>query len=501
MSTYKSAPQSAFISQLSSAPRFVKFLDPKLLRPNPLSLETYGDPSLGIDELRDSISLHGILVPLVIVQGKDAGTWTILSGHRRWSCALSLELALIPCEIHGPYSETMQQRLILEYNRQRRKTFTHLMREADILERLLKQDAKQRRFANLHRRTGDREESLSLDRRNSDTHLNLYRDKAIGLPSVPLSGRTDVLVAQQLGLGGKDLYRQARAIWEKAQQGDIRAQASVALLDAGAKTIYAAYKDLRRRIRFTTSFKPTPYDVWTFRHDQAFGTPHPGSVPAGIIAHTLHYFSPPGGLVIDPMAGGGTVIDVCEAMGRRCLAYDLVPTRPDIRCHDISQGFPQETANCDLIFCDPPYYTMLAAAYTSDSISSTTLCDWIVFLRQLAYHASRVLRPGGIIALLLAPQTEKDIPAGHGYLDHTFLGYLAMIQAGLIPVRRISCPMSGGYLPQHVQRARAENRLLGQVRDLLILRKPADSHSHNQTGILALHSLISELTSGTEARE
>ena len=32
--------------------------------------------------------------------------------------------------------------------------------------------------------------------------------------------------------------------------------------------------------------------------------------------------------------------------------------------------------------------------------------------------------------------------------------------------------MDGAYLPQHVQRARAEGRLLGQVRDLLIMRKP-----------------------------
>jgi hypothetical protein len=32
--------------------------------------------------------------------------------------------------------------------------------------------------------------------------------------------------------------------------------------------------------------------------------------------------------------------------------------------------------------------------------------------------------------------------------------------------------MSGAYLPQHVKRARADGRLLGQVRDLLVMRKP-----------------------------
>ena len=87
--------------------------------------------------------------------------------------------------------------------------------------------------------------------------------------------------------------------------------------------------------------------------------------------------------------------------------------------------------------------------------------------------AFAALRPGGHLALLLANQTEKDLPAGHGYLDHAFFGYQAILAAGFLPQRRISCPMAGAYLPQHVQRARRDGRMLGQVRDLLVARKPA----------------------------
>ena len=115
-------------------------------------------------------------------------------------------------------------------------------------------------------------------------------------------------------------------------------KSGLAQLDAGTKTIHAAYKDLRRRDRFSADFRPTPYDVWPFRHDQAFGIPHPGAIPPGIVAHALYYFTPPGGLVVDPMAGGGTTADVCQSMGRRCLAYDLHPTRPDIQPHDVRMG-------------------------------------------------------------------------------------------------------------------------------------------------------------------
>ena len=51
--------------------------------------------------------------------------------------------------------------------------------------------------------------------------------------------------------------------------------------------------------------------------------PIAGSIPAAIVAHTLYYYTQPDALVVDPMAGGGRTLDVCQSMGRRCLAYDI----------------------------------------------------------------------------------------------------------------------------------------------------------------------------------
>jgi ParB-like chromosome segregation protein Spo0J len=412
-----------------------------------INLEVYGPPDLEFDGLYQSIAQHGVLVPLAVtLVGSEL---RVLSGHRRLACAERLGIPTVPCTLVETRSDAERNLLVLEYNHQRQKTFSQMMREADLLEAWKEPRARERRLANLTAPS-------PLDRRNSDDRV----------------GRTDEAIGRAIGLGGKDLYRQARAIWNASQKGDPRALASVESIEHGRKTIFAAYKDLRRRDRFTTDFRPTPYDVWSFKHDSAYGIPHPGSIPPAIVAHALHYFTSPNALVVDPMAGGGVVLDVCQAMGRRCLAYDIAPARVDIARNDVGEGLPDAANDCDLIFADPPYHSMLVSSYVSESVSNSSSADWRRFLGRLAEVSYAKLRPGGYVALLLANQTEKDLPPGFGYIDHAFLGYEALVAAGFLPQRRISCPMDGAYLPQHVRTARLDGRLLGQVRDLLVMRKP-----------------------------
>ncbi|MFO0956504.1 MAG: DNA methyltransferase [Isosphaeraceae bacterium] len=420
------------------------------LQQNPFSIGVYGEIDVDSDGLLGSIEAQGILVPLVVAP--VPGGWEVVSGHRRLACARRLGFREIPATIRDLAPGDPRRQAVLDYNIQRRKNFSQMMREADALESLMAEDGRRRRRAGL-RQFRDEDEPV---RRDPDERPE----------------RTDRAIARRIGLGGKDLYRQGRAVWKAAGGNDPRARAAVGQIDAGTKTIHAAYKDLRRRSRFTAGFRPTPYDVWAFRHDPAFGVPHPGSIPPAIVAHALHYFSRPGDLVVDPMAGGGTTLDVAEAMGRRCLAYDIHPVRPDIRRHDVRNGIAEEACSCDLIFCDPPYHTMLAEAWGVSGIAEQPLAAWNHFLENFSRNCYAALRPGGYVALLLANQTEKDLPAGVGYLDHGFLGYAALAAAGFRPERRISCPMQGAYLPQHVRRARSDGRLLGQVRDLLIMRKP-----------------------------
>jgi len=54
------------------------------------------------------------------------------------------------------------------------------------------------------------------------------------------------------------------------------------------------------------------WDQWNFNEcDERFGDDWPGRIPAQLVSHTLFYFTKPGDLVLDPMAGGAVVSDVC----------------------------------------------------------------------------------------------------------------------------------------------------------------------------------------------
>ena len=75
--------------------------------------------------------------------------------------------------------------------------------------------------------------------------------------------------------------------------------------------------------------------------------------------------------------------------------------------HDIRRGFPAEAAGCDLIFCDPPYHTMLARQYSSDGIAAAPFSEWITFLHDFARNAFATLSPAATSPCCSAPRPKK----------------------------------------------------------------------------------------------
>ena len=211
-------------------------IDPQRLNPSPFSQSIYGEVASEIEDLSQSIRQNGILVPLVVTPDVDSSKWEVVSGHRRLACALALGLPAVPCEVRGFASDAFRRLAVLEYNRQRQKTFSQTMREADALEALWENRARARRLANLRR--GQFEQKGHSN--DSDCRISDDRAAAAG-PNLNVAqkvgdeksgrGRTDERIARAIGIGGKDLYRQARAVWQLAEAGDLRAQNGVAQLD------------------------------------------------------------------------------------------------------------------------------------------------------------------------------------------------------------------------------------------------------------------------------
>lgn len=85
-------------------------------------------------------------------------------------------------------------------------------------------------------------------------------------------------------------------------------------------------------------------------------TAYVGATPSHIIWNLLQRYTVEGDLVVDPMAGSGTTLDVARELGRRALGYDVNPTRPDIFRVD-SRRLPLEDGKAGFVFVDPPYST------------------------------------------------------------------------------------------------------------------------------------------------
>ena len=205
-----------------SAHSLIVGISPDHLAPNAFSIAIYGDPDREISDLLESIKIHGILVPLVVAPSIESGIWDVISGHRRLACALALKLGEVPCEVRPIPLGNVRRGAILEFNRQRRKTFSQLMREADALEVLWGAEATTKRLANLRRvRTKHPPLSTGLDGLNSDTRGNSNQkitERIDRCVRDEKGGRTDEAIARYLQIGGKDIYRQAHDLAFSVEQ-------------------------------------------------------------------------------------------------------------------------------------------------------------------------------------------------------------------------------------------------------------------------------------------
>ncbi len=141
-----------------------------------------------------------------------------------------------------------------------------------------------------------------------------------------------------------------------------------------------------------------------------------GATPAYILWNLLQRYTKPKALVVDPMCGSGTTLEVARELGRRALGYDLAPVRKDIFRAD-ARKLPLEDGKADFVFVDPPYSDHIRYSGLPECIGELSARgeEYFTAMKQAIRETYRILRPERYMALYVSDSFEKGrafVPIG-----------------------------------------------------------------------------------------
>lgn len=414
--------------------------------------------------LRDGIANDGIKTPLHITSDG-----LILDGVHRWRIAKELLISKVPVIVYHYEHKAEESIHTINANLQRRhinegqRALLFLELESlqqelekqrqEALERRLSRDAETGRFVPLlpQGSNGSQEQGeavAKVAKKKGTSARTMYRAKAVSKDKK----RTEAVKKGKMSLN--KAYQEVKAE-EKANE------VKQAIMDERPLT------DIE--IMATLGIDVQPYDVWNFPAcDNRFGHDYPGRIPGQLVAHCLYFWTEQGDTVLDPMAGSGTTIDVCNVLNRRVLAYDAHPCRDDIKLHNIAeQGWPDGTAEAKLIFWDPPYFKKVDNGYGDQSISRFGRAEYLDFFERMA-----AIIPGtfhGRLAFLMSNYTDEENLTGsiwlHDYIKR-FTAYGWQVE------RIIQTPLSTQQVhPDIVKKFRESKRLAYLSRELVVMAR------------------------------
>ncbi|MFH2069746.1 MAG: DNA methyltransferase [Elusimicrobiota bacterium] len=153
--------------------------------------------------------------------------------------------------------------------------------------------------------------------------------------------------------------------------------------------------------------------LWDFPRQNYGDKPHGnnkfnGVTPAFIIWNLLQRYTKEGDLVVDPMCGSGTTIDVAKELERRAVGYDIAPYREDIIKND-TRKIPLKDNSVDFVFIDSPYSDNIKYSNEPACIGKIS-CEKEKFFEELEKATKeifRVLKYGKVMAWLIGDQWKK----------------------------------------------------------------------------------------------
>jgi DNA modification methylase len=200
-----------------------------------------------------------------------------------------------------------------------------------------------------------------------------------------------------------------------------------------------------------------------------------GATPSWIIWNLLQRYTRENDLVVDPMAGSGTTLDVARELGRRALGYDINPTRPDIFRVD-ARKLPLENEKADFVFVDPPYSTHVDYSDDPRCIGKLDAADaeYLAAMELVCREIFRVLKNRRYMALYVSDSFKKGQATPFLPLGFQLFGLLSKL---FKPVDIICVVRHNAKLKRsHWHKAAEEgNFFLRGFNYLLIMKKETDA--------------------------
>lgn len=194
-----------------------------------------------------------------------------------------------------------------------------------------------------------------------------------------------------------------------------------------------------------------------------------GVTPAFIIWNLVQRYTEPGDLVVDPMSGSGTTVDVCKEEGREVKGYDISPQHPEVIQND-ARNIPLPDESVDLVFIDSPYGDNVNYSDNPADIGKISCEDERFYheLEKVAIEIHRILKPGKVMGWLIGDQWVKKTFTPVGFkLYERLTKYFETVDVVCI-ARRGQSSHTGVW---HY-RAKKFNFYLRGFKYLFIMRKP-----------------------------
>ncbi len=134
-----------------------------------------------------------------------------------------------------------------------------------------------------------------------------------------------------------------------------------------------------------------------------------GATPSYVIWNLLNRYTREGDLVVDPMCGSGTTLDVARDLKRVGRGFDLQPYRDDINLAD-ARSLPLNDDSVDFVFVDPPYSTNLKYSDDPRCIGKLDASEnpYYEALGEVFGECHRVLKDNRFMAVYLCDVWDKS---------------------------------------------------------------------------------------------